>query len=74
VVVVRLLRMSDLEVMAAVRREVLKLSLALREGERGRRSNRSVEDVLRLALLGILGFNLMFEVVELGESRILRLK
>jgi len=71
---VRLLRMSDLEVMAAVRREVLKLSLALREGERGRRSNRSVEDVLRLALLGILGFNLMFEVVELGESRILRLK
>jgi len=32
VVVVRLLRMSDLEVMAAVRREVLKLSLALREG------------------------------------------
>ena len=70
----RLLRMSDLEVMTAVRREVLKLSLVLREGGRGRRSNRSVEDVLRLALLGILGFNLMFEVVELGESRILRLK
>ena len=70
----RLLRMSDLEVMAAVRREVLKLSLALREGERGRRSNRSVEDVLRLALLGSEAFRLMFEVVELGESRILRLK
>ncbi len=70
----RLLKVSDLEAMTAGRREVLKLSLTLRTNERGRKSRRTANDVLRLALLGIEAFNLMFEVVELGELRILRLR
>ena len=57
-----------------MRREVLKLSLSMRELEGTRKSRRSIEDVLRLALLGIEAFNLMFEVVELGESRTLKLR
>ena len=71
---VRLIRFSDLEELTSVRREVLKLSLSMRELGGARRSRRSMEDVLRLALLGIEAFNLMFEVVELGELRILRLR
>jgi len=71
---VRLLKVSDLESLASVRREVLKLSLSLRATERSRKSRRSLEDVLRLALLGSEAFKLMFEVVELGELRILRLR
>jgi len=70
----RLLKVNDLEALSVSRREVLKLSLTLRANERGRKSRRTVNDVLRLALLGIEAFNLMFEVIELGELRILRLR
>ena len=70
----RLIRFSDLEELTSMRREVLKLSLSMRELEGTRKSRRSIEDVLRLALLGIEAFNLMFEVVELGESRTLKLR
>ncbi len=70
----RLIRFSDLEELTSMRREVLKLSLSMRELEGARKSRRSIEDVLHLALLGIEAFNLMFEVVELGESRTLKLR
>ncbi len=64
--------MKDVRKLSSARREILKLALILRGSKR--RTRRSREDALSLALLSGYAFNNMFEVVESGKLRVLRLR